>query len=124
MTIVLELPILGVTVSNLPDPVTADVQYDLLCQVTGAQPPPRVTWRLGEQVLQAGEAPRLTHDSNLTTSEMAFTPKIRDQGKVFQSRNLVLKIICICSVTRKIYDLVSFKDYARLNASKKALTHS
>ncbi len=33
VTLVLEMPILDVTLSNLPDPVTADVTYDVLCQV-------------------------------------------------------------------------------------------
>ncbi len=42
------MPILELTLSNLPDPVTADVTYDVLCQVTGAQPVPKITWKLGE----------------------------------------------------------------------------
>ncbi|TRY71530.1 hypothetical protein TCAL_11940 [Tigriopus californicus] len=48
VSIKLELPILEISLSNLPDPVTADVRYDVLCQVIGAQPPPTITWRLGE----------------------------------------------------------------------------
>ena len=77
----MELPILELTISNLPDPVIADTEYEALCQVTGSQPPPEVTWRLGGAVLPAAEeAPRLTHDSNLTTSTLVFTPKIKDQA--------------------------------------------
>ena len=42
--ILLEMPILAMTIANLPDPVTADVTYQILCQVTGAQPPPQVSF--------------------------------------------------------------------------------
>ena len=40
--IMIEMPILSMTIANLPDPVTADQTYQVLCQVTGAQPPPEV----------------------------------------------------------------------------------
>ena len=49
--------------------------------MVGAQPPPRVVWRLGETVLPVDE-PRLTHNNNLTTSELHYIPKIKDHGKV------------------------------------------
>ncbi len=89
----MELPILDITLSNLPNPVTADVEYDALCQVTGSQPPPEVTWRLGDVVLPTEEdTPRLTHDNNLTTSTLHFTPKIKDQGKVLS-----------CSAENKVF---------------------
>ena len=81
VTITLELPILDISFSNLPDPVTADVRYDVLCQVIGSQPPPKITWRLGDVVLPA-DKPRMTLENNLTTSELIYTPKIKDQGKV------------------------------------------
>ena len=78
----LELPILDLTISNLPNPVTADVEYEVLCQVSGSQPPSEVTWRLGEVALPTEEEePRLTHDNNLTTSTLLFTPKIKDQAR-------------------------------------------
>ena len=77
----LELPVLDLSISNLPTPVTADVEYEALCQVTGSQPPAEVTWRLGDVVLPtAEEEPRRTHDNNLTTSTLLFTPKIKDQA--------------------------------------------
>ena len=77
----LELPILDLTISNLPNPVTADVEYEVLCQVSGSQPPSEVTWRLGEVVLPTEGEPRLTHDNNLTTSTLYFMPKIKDQAR-------------------------------------------
>ena len=61
----MELPILSMTLSNLPQPVTADVTYDVLCQVVGGQPPPEVSFRLGDTILPTNSAPRLTHDGNL-----------------------------------------------------------
>ena len=79
--ITLEMPILSMTIANLPDPVTADHAYQILCQVTGAQPPPQVQWFLDDVVLPTDE-PRLTHDKNLTTSQLVFTPQIKDQDKV------------------------------------------
>ncbi len=66
VTIIMEMPILEMTVSNLPDPIIADTEYDVLCQVTGSQPPPKITWTLAEVQLPAGE-PMLTHGNNLTT---------------------------------------------------------
>jgi hypothetical protein len=51
-----------------------------LCQITGAQPPPEVKWFLDSYELPS-ELPRLTHENNLTTSQLVFTPKLRDQGK-------------------------------------------
>ena len=80
----LELPILDLTISNLPNPVTADVEYEVLCQVSGSQPPSEVTWRLGEAALPTEEGPRLTHDNNLTTSTLFFVPKIKDQASKAQ----------------------------------------
>ena len=77
----LEMPVLSMTIANLPDPVTADVTYQILCQVTGAQPPPTIGWFLDQSELPS-ETPRLTHADNLTTSQLVFTPQIKDQGKV------------------------------------------
>lgn len=79
--IILEMPVLSMTIANLPDPVTADVNYQILCQITGAQPPPNVKWFLDGLELPSDE-PRLTHESNLTTSQLVFAPQVKDQGKV------------------------------------------
>jgi len=51
----MEMPILELTVSNLPDPIIADMEYDIICQVIGSQPPPKITWTLGEIQLPAGK---------------------------------------------------------------------
>ena len=47
----------------------------------GAQPPPKITWKLGETVIPSKE-PRHSLENNLTTSEIQFIPKIKDQGKI------------------------------------------
>ena len=74
------MPVLSMTLVNLPNPVTADVKLNILCQVTGAQPPPTIEWFLDSEKLDA-ELPRLTHADNLTTSQLVFTPQIKDHGK-------------------------------------------
>ena len=62
----MEMPILELTIANLPDPIIADTEYDVICQVTGSQPPPKITWTLGEVQLPVAD-PMLTHGNNLTT---------------------------------------------------------
>ena len=73
---------------NLPDPVTAGVEYRVICQVTGSDPPPTIAWQLGP----AGgggpasplpsEKPSLSHSGNLSTSVLMFSPAVSDHGKV------------------------------------------
>ena len=75
------MPILSMTIANIEDPVTAGKIYQVLCQVTGAQPPPTIQWFLDDVQLES-ELPRLTHADNLTTSQLEFTPQTMDQGKV------------------------------------------
>lgn len=79
--ITLEMPILSMTIANMEDPVTAGRTYQILCQVTGAQPPPTIQWFLDDVELES-ETPRLTHAENLTTSQLVFTPSTHDQDKV------------------------------------------
>ena len=75
------MPILYMTISNLPDPVTADKEYEVLCQVVGSQPPPEVTWMLDGVKLPVDEPTRLSNQGNMTTSTLMFSPKIKDQSK-------------------------------------------
>jgi hypothetical protein len=73
------------TISNLPDPVTADVKYDLLCQVTGSQPLPTISWTLDNTQLPSNPV-QISHNNNMTSSGLEFTPKITDKGKVLACR--------------------------------------
>ena len=75
------MPILQMTISNLPDPVTADVTYNLLCQVIGAQPLPSITWTLDNTELPSDPV-KISHGNNMTSSALVITPKITDKGKV------------------------------------------
>ena len=88
------MPILSMTIANMEDPVTAGKTYQILCQVTGAQPPPKIQWFLDEVELES-ELPRLTHAENLTTSQLEFTPSTHDQGKVLTctAQNEVFPIV-------------------------------
>ena len=42
----------------------------------------QVKWYLDDFELPSTEPSRLTHDNNLTTSQLVFTPKTEDQGKL------------------------------------------
>ena len=80
--IVIEMPILYMTISNLPDPVVATTEYEVLCQVIGAQPPPEVTWTLdGVELPVEDPVPRLSNQGNMSTSTLLFRPAVKDQGK-------------------------------------------
>ena len=68
------MPILQMTISNLPDPVTADVTYNLLCQVIGAQPLPSITWTLDNTELPSDPV-KISHGNNMTSSALVFTPQ-------------------------------------------------
>ena len=73
------------------------MEYEVLCQVSGSQPPSEVTWRLGEVALPTEEEPRLTHDNNLTTSTLFFMPKIKDQARRFFSEVMMPKNDLACT---------------------------
>ncbi|QQP35874.1 Hemicentin1like [Caligus rogercresseyi] len=79
----MEMPILDIHISKLPNPVTADASYEVLCQATGAMPLPTShgTGRSRYTV---------THGRNLTTSSLYFSPKMKDHGK---------KLICLAENT-------------------------
>ena len=75
---------------NLPDPVTAGVEYRVICQVTGSDPPPTIAWQLGPSgssggppsPLKPSSPPSLSHSGNLSTSVLMFSPAVSDHGKV------------------------------------------
>ena len=68
----MSLPVLEVRIVNLPSPLQADSQYEALCQVVGARPPPAITWSLvtalGVTHNLTGTLPQLSARGNLSSS--------------------------------------------------------
>ena len=73
----MEMHILYMTISNLPDPVVANTEYEVLCQVVGAQPPPIIIWSLDGAPINATSPDRLSNQGNMSTSTLAFKPTIQ-----------------------------------------------
>ncbi|XP_040568747.1 roundabout homolog 1 [Lepeophtheirus salmonis] len=81
--VILRMPVLDIHLSSLPNPVTSDTSYEVLCQATGAQPLPNITWFLDSTLIQVSQVDvRVTHRENLTTSSLYFTPKMKDHGRI------------------------------------------
>ena len=68
----LSLPVLEVRIVNLPSPLRADSQYEALCQVVGARPPPSISWTLttplGVTHNLSASLPQLSARGNLSSS--------------------------------------------------------
>ncbi|XP_053631281.2 protein turtle homolog B [Cherax quadricarinatus] len=63
------------------DPVSAGRQYVVVCQAAGSRPPATITWHLANTRLTT-HTDKLSHDGNVTSSELMFTPEIGDAGRV------------------------------------------
>ncbi|XP_050691431.1 nephrin-like [Eriocheir sinensis] len=59
------------------DPLSAGRTYKVVCQAAGARPPATITWRLGPARLNT-HSDKVSHEGNVTTSELQFTPQVRD----------------------------------------------
>ncbi|XP_043217167.1 nephrin-like [Amphibalanus amphitrite] len=60
--------------------VVAGQPVTLTCQVTGSEPAPVISWRLGSQPAP-GARQQPSADGNGTVSELTFTPEVFDQGR-------------------------------------------
>ena len=72
---------------NLPSPLLAGSEHSILCQATGAHPPPQITWTLtAPHARQADSLPAsaqaLSAQGNLSTSSLEMTITKEDHGKV------------------------------------------
>ncbi|XP_071543726.1 uncharacterized protein [Panulirus ornatus] len=75
----MNLPPLAVVIRAPELPLTAEKEYQVVCEVRGSRPPPTITWYNAEtRSLQATET--TSADGNVTTSNLAFTPKPQDNG--------------------------------------------
>ena len=71
---------------NLPSPLTAGSNYSVICQVTGAHPPPQITWTVtaphGVTELLSGSVPSLSSRGNLSTSILNLTISKEEHNKI------------------------------------------
>ncbi|KAK8393912.1 hypothetical protein O3P69_006924 [Scylla paramamosain] len=63
------------------DALSAGRAYQVVCQAAGARPSANITWRLGTNILTT-HSEKMTHEGNVTMSELQFTPEVTDAGKV------------------------------------------
>ncbi|KAK8405063.1 hypothetical protein O3P69_001559 [Scylla paramamosain] len=84
LTLDMNLPPLNVQIQPPePWPLTAGREYLVLCVVTGARPPPTVTWWFGHQrVLQSSL--ETSEDGNVTSSTVTLLPQPEDDGSYLQ----------------------------------------
>ncbi|XP_069941760.1 nephrin-like [Cherax quadricarinatus] len=81
VTINMNFPPLWVRILGDRAPLSAGRPYDLQCQVVGARPPAVVTWRLQNTVLNS-HTDKTSQENNVTSSELRWTPSVRDAGKI------------------------------------------
>ena len=82
----MNMPVMDIRMVNLPSPLTAGSDHSVLCQVTGAHPPPQITWTItqphGGTELLSGSTPSLSSRGNLSTSVLDLTISKEEHGKV------------------------------------------
>ena len=87
---------------NLPSPLTAGSNHSVICQVTGAHPPPQITWTItaphGFTELLAGRVPSLSSRGNLSTTILELTISKLDHGKT---------LTCMASVPNNLFPPVN-----------------
>uniref|UniRef100_A0A2S2R0Z4 Protein turtle A n=1 Tax=Sipha flava TaxID=143950 RepID=A0A2S2R0Z4_9HEMI len=66
-------------------PLSAETPVNVSCRVTGAKPPPVITW--WKDAIQMTDAKQITSsDGNVTSSVLTFTPSIEDSDKTLSCR--------------------------------------
>ena len=87
---------------NLPSPITAGSNHSVICQVTGAHPPPQIAWTItaphGVTELLSGRVPSLSSRGNLSTSILDLTISKLDHGKT---------LTCTASVPNNLFKPVN-----------------
>ncbi|XP_042204299.1 nephrin-like [Homarus americanus] len=85
VTINMNFPPLLVRILGDQGPLSAGRPYDLLCQAVGARPPAVITWSLDDSSLTT-HTDQSSQEGNVTTSELRWTPSVRDAGKMLTCR--------------------------------------
>ncbi|XP_042864672.1 nephrin-like isoform X2 [Penaeus japonicus] len=81
VTLDMNFPPLWVRLLSSRDALSAGRQYVVVCQAVGAKPPANITWYLGPTRLTTHFEER-SHEGNVTTSSLRFTPTVADAGQV------------------------------------------
>ncbi|XP_068232418.1 neural cell adhesion molecule 2-like isoform X1 [Palaemon carinicauda] len=81
----MSFPPLWVRLLTSRDPLSANDPYDVVCQTAGARPAARITWMLEDEILTTHEE-KTSHEGNVTTSNLRWTPQVSDAGKTLQCR--------------------------------------
>ncbi|XP_063597917.1 nephrin-like [Penaeus indicus] len=75
------IPPLWARFERMLESLSANVAYSIVCESAGSRPPPLITWRLQDTILTT-HTETTSHEGNLTTSELKWTPTVGDVGKV------------------------------------------
>ncbi|XP_020281650.1 nephrin-like [Pseudomyrmex gracilis] len=67
-------------------PFSAGKPYEIVCEVVGARPRPRIIWSKGNTILRNAREMTSRDDDNTTTSTLTFEPSIEDAGKFLYCR--------------------------------------
>ncbi|KAK7072465.1 hypothetical protein SK128_012311 [Halocaridina rubra] len=60
--------------------MTAGREYQIMCEVRGTRPPPRIHWWNGDQKLPQAMHTQTSGDGNITTSILILKPTSEDDG--------------------------------------------
>ncbi|KAK7017947.1 hypothetical protein SK128_019381 [Halocaridina rubra] len=85
ISIDMKFPPLWVKLLTNREALSAGRSYTVTCQAAGARPPARITWALGSTILTS-HSEETSHEGNVTTSELHWSPTVADAGKVLQCR--------------------------------------
>ncbi|XP_042230323.1 nephrin-like isoform X2 [Homarus americanus] len=81
VTLDMNFPPLWVRLLSSRDPLSAGRTYEVVCQAAGARPPAVIGWHLGNTRLTT-HTDKLSHEGNVTKSELLLTPEVGDGRKV------------------------------------------
>ncbi|XP_037797703.1 protein turtle homolog B-like [Penaeus monodon] len=81
LTLDMNFPPLWARFERTFEALSANVAYSIVCESAGSRPPPLITWRLHDTILTT-HTETTSHEGNLTTSELKWTPTVGDVGKV------------------------------------------
>ncbi|XP_043792408.1 nephrin-like isoform X4 [Apis laboriosa] len=91
VTLDMNLKPLWVRMQEKNRPLSAGTIYEIICEVVGARPTPKITWSKGSIMLRNARQ-TISPDNNVTTSVLTFVPSIEDAGKFLSCHGSVQNI--------------------------------